>query len=93
MKLSELMKDYTPSESYEGWVTNDDYVFAIDTAPNGSTATKEGDYVVVEMGIAGLMQGSDLSLFLQYQPYKNAGELAASLIYDNGHLYYGLGVK
>lgn len=38
MKLSELMKDYTPSESYEGWVTNDDYVFAIDTAPNGSTA-------------------------------------------------------
>lgn len=37
MKLSELMKDYTPSESYEGWVTNDDYVFAIDTAPNGST--------------------------------------------------------
>ena len=32
MKLSELMKDYTPSESYEGWVTNDDYVFAIDTA-------------------------------------------------------------
>ena len=54
MKLSELMKDYTPSESYEGWVTNDDYVFAIDTAPDGSTATKEGDYVVVEMGIAGL---------------------------------------
>ena len=41
MKLSELMKDYTPSESYEGWVTNDDYVFAIDTAPDGSTATKE----------------------------------------------------
>ena len=38
MKLSELMKDYTPSESYEGWVTNDDYVFAIDTAPDGSTA-------------------------------------------------------
>ena len=32
MKLSELMKDYTPSPTYEGWVTNDDYVFAIDTA-------------------------------------------------------------
>ena len=62
MKLSELMKDYTTSESYEGWVTNDDYVFAIDTAPNGSTATKEGDYLVVEMGIAGLdaQLGQDL---------------------------------
>lgn len=39
------------------------------------------------------MQGSDLSLFLQYQPYKNAGELAASLIYDNGTSIMGLGLN
>lgn len=72
MKLSELMKDYTPSESYEGWVTNDDYVFAIDTAPNGSTATKEGDYVVVEMGIAGL--DAQLNPITQDKTYIRAGQ-------------------
>ena len=72
MKLSELMKDYTPSESYEGWVTNDDYVFAIDTAPNGSTATKEGDYVVVEMGIAGL--DAQLNPITKDKTYIRAGQ-------------------
>ena len=72
MKLSELMKDYTPSESYEGWVTNDDYVFAIDTAPDGSTATKEGDYVVVEMGIAGL--DAQLNPITQDKTYIRAGQ-------------------
>ena len=53
MKLNELMKGYEPKESYEGWVTNDDYVFAIDTAPGAATPTEKGDYAVVEMGIAG----------------------------------------
>lgn len=72
MKLSELMKGYTPSESYEGWVTNDDYVFAIDTAPNNSTATKEGDYVVVEMGIAGL--DAQLNPITQDKTYIRAGQ-------------------
>lgn len=72
MKLSELMKDYTPSESYEGWVTNDDYVFAIDTAPDGSTATKEGDYVVAEMGIAGL--DAQLNPITQDKTYIRAGQ-------------------
>lgn len=54
MKLSELMAGYTPKADYEGWVTNDDYVFAIDTNPGGEEATAEADYAVVEMGIAGL---------------------------------------
>lgn len=72
MKLSELMKDYTPSPTYEGWVTNDDYVFAIDTAPNDSTATKEGDYVVVEMGIAGL--DAQLNPITQDKTYIRAGQ-------------------
>ena len=30
MKVNELMKGYTVNPDYEGWVTNDDYVFAID---------------------------------------------------------------
>ena len=50
MKLSELMAKNTPSESYEGWVTNDDYVLAINTGK----AQNESDYEVVEMGISGL---------------------------------------
>ena len=31
MKLSELMQGYTPQEDFEGWVTNDDFVLAINT--------------------------------------------------------------
>lgn len=50
MKLSELMAKNTPSASYEGWVTNDDYVLAINTG----NAQTESDYEVVEMGISGL---------------------------------------
>jgi len=52
MKLNELMQGYKPDPAYVGWVTNDDYVFAIDTAPDKSTAVS--DYEVVEMGITGL---------------------------------------
>ena len=33
MKLNELMKGVTPDPAYEGWVTNDDFVFAIDLTP------------------------------------------------------------
>ena len=53
MKLSELMANYTPNADYEGWVTNDDYVFEINLTPE-TTGTKVSDYAVVEMGIAGL---------------------------------------
>lgn len=52
MKLSELMAGVTPKADYEGWVTNDDYVFAINLTPDASTA--EADYAVVQMGIEGL---------------------------------------
>lgn len=54
MKLSELMQGYTPSPQFEGWVTNDDWVFAINLTPNAETATAVGDYGVVQMGIEGL---------------------------------------
>ena len=33
MKISELMAGVTPNASYEGWVTADDWVLAIDTNP------------------------------------------------------------
>lgn len=54
MKLSELMQGKTPDSSYEGWVTNDDYVLAINLTPGVETATAEKDYGVVQMGIEGL---------------------------------------
>ena len=54
MKLSELMQGRTPDASYEGWVTNDDYVFAIDLAPNAKEKTNVSDYAVLQLGIEGL---------------------------------------
>lgn len=52
MTVSELMTGKTPSASYEGIITNDDGVLAIDIAdtPNG----KIGDYVVAQVGISGV---------------------------------------
>ena len=72
MKLSELMANYTPDAEYEGWVTNDDYVFAIDTAPGGDDATQESNFEVVEMGIAGL--DAQLNPVTQDKQYIRAGQ-------------------
>lgn len=72
MKLSELMKDYSPKADYEGWVTNDDYVFAIDTAPGGEEATADSDYAVVEMGIAGL--DAQMNPITQDKQYIRSGQ-------------------
>lgn len=54
MLLSELMKNASPDPNYEGWVTNDDTVFAIDLTPNADSATTVPNYHVVQMGIEGL---------------------------------------
>ena len=54
MKLSELMQDVTPNAEFEGWVTNDDFVFAIDLTPNAEEVTTPGNYGVVQIGIEGL---------------------------------------
>lgn len=54
MKLSELMQGYTPNPNFEGWVTNDDFVLAIDLSPEADVATDPKDYGVVQMGIEGL---------------------------------------
>lgn len=54
MKLSELMADYTPNSDYEGWVTADDWVLAINVTPNATTPTAEKDFEVVAMGVEGL---------------------------------------
>lgn len=52
MKVSELMAGYTPSNTFEGFATNDDWVLAVGiNLDEGST---EADYTVVQMGIGGL---------------------------------------
>lgn len=72
MKLSELMKDYAPKPEYEGWVTNDDYVFAINTQTGTGQVAKVADYEVVQMGIAGL--DAQLNPVTQDKQYVRAGQ-------------------
>lgn len=72
MKVSELMENYTPSADYEGWVTNDDYVFAINTNPGAASATSISDYAVVEMGISGL--DAQLNPVTQDKQYIRTGQ-------------------
>ena len=71
MKLSELMTNYTPNADYEGWVTNDDYVFAINLTPE-TASTAVTDFAVVEMGIAGL--DAQLNPITQDKTYIRAGQ-------------------
>ena len=52
MKVSELMAGYTPSDDFEGFATNDDWVLAVGINLSGSDSV--GNYTVVQMGIAGL---------------------------------------
>ena len=41
MKLSELMKNHTPSTSFEGFVTNDDFVLAVDCSADGTLRARQ----------------------------------------------------
>ena len=72
MKLSELMQGRTPNADYEGWVTNDDFVFAINLDPHGTGTTAEKDYGVVQMGIEGL--DAQLNPITQDKTYIRAGQ-------------------
>lgn len=48
MKVSEVMAGITPSESYAGFATNDDFILAIQTETSQAT---EKDYTVVQGGV------------------------------------------
>lgn len=71
MRLSELMVDATPNPDFEGWLTNDDFVFAINLTP-GKAETKPADYAVVQMGIEGL--DAQLNPVTQEKQYIRAGQ-------------------
>lgn len=71
MKLSELMKGHTPKADYEGYVTNDDFVLAVDCSEAGTSATPD-DYAVVQMGVTGL--DSQMNPVTQDKQYIRAGQ-------------------
>lgn len=70
MTLAELMAGHTPEADYEGWVTNDDYVLAVDISAAKDGAP--GTYVVVEIGVAGL--DAQLNPTTQDKTYIRAGQ-------------------
>lgn len=70
MTISELMAGKTPSATYEGYVTNDDYVLAVDCSTAGDDDV--ADYAVVQMGVAGL--DAQLNPITQDKTYIRAGQ-------------------
>lgn len=70
MKLSELMAGRIPSASFEGFVTNDDFVLAMDCSVGGDAPI--GDYAVVQIGVAGL--DAQLNPVTQDKQYIRAGQ-------------------
>ena len=70
MKLSELMATHTPSSTFEGFVTNDDFVLAIDCSADGSATIK--DYAVAQLGVTGL--DANLNPITQDKTYIRAGQ-------------------
>lgn len=71
MKLSELMKNHTPKPDFEGFVTNDDFVLAVDCSVDGKL-TDPNEYSVVEMGITGL--DAQMNPVTQDKQYIRAGQ-------------------
>ncbi len=70
MKLSELMASHTPSADYEGFVTNDDFVLAVDCSADG--AAEVADYCVAQLGVTGL--DANLNPITQDKTYIRAGQ-------------------
>lgn len=70
MKLSELMASHTPSADYEGFVTNDDFVLAVDCSADGAAEVK--DYCVAQLGVTGL--DANLNPITQDKTYIRAGQ-------------------
>lgn len=73
MKLSELMANATINPDFEGVVTNDDYVLAVDC---GETPAEDfesvANFAVVQLGVAGL--DSSMNPITQDKTYIRAGQ-------------------
>lgn len=71
MKISELMEGKTPDPEFEGWVTNDDMVLAINTK-NSTGTTPDLDFSVLQMGVDGL--DAQMNPITQDKTYIRAGQ-------------------
>ena len=73
MKLAELMAPVTLKEDFTGFVTNDDFVLAIDCGETPATDFSEvDDFAVVQLGVAGL--DSQMNPITQDKVYIRAGQ-------------------
>ena len=76
MKLSALMAGVTVNPTFTGFVTNDDWVLAVDCGETAATdISKANDFAVVQMGVAGL--DSNLNPITQDKTYLRAGQSTA----------------
>lgn len=76
MKLSELMANAKLNPTFTGFVTNDDYVLALDCGETAAADfTSVDDFAVVQLGVAGL--DSNLNPITQDKTYIRAGQSTA----------------
>ena len=75
MKLSELMQNHTPNADFEGVVTNNDWVLAVDITGAADTAIE--DYEVAQMGVAGL--DAQMNPILVDKQYVRAGQSSTKM--------------
>jgi hypothetical protein len=67
------MQDHTPSASYSGWVTADDYVLAVDCGGvPASSFEAAGGFAVAQVGVSSM--GSELGAETQDKTYIRAGK-------------------
>lgn len=71
MKLSELMANHKPDPAYEGFVTNDDFVLAVDCSDEGKGEDPK-EFEVVELGVSGL--DAQMNPVTQDKQYIRAGQ-------------------
>ena len=73
MLLSALMANTTINPDFEGFVTNDDYVLAVDCGETPATDFADaGSFAVVQLGVAGL--DSSMNPITQDKTYIRAGQ-------------------
>lgn len=76
MTLTELMTGVTVKTDFTGFVTNDDWVLAVDCGTTAATDfSTAGSFAVVQMGVAGL--DSNLNPITQDKTYIRAGQSTA----------------
>lgn len=76
MKLSELMAGVSVNPTFTGFVTNDDWVLAVDCGESAAADFESvSDFAVVQMGVAGL--DSNLNPITQDKTYLRAGQSTA----------------